>query len=151
MSHPAANCHPVVRINALPKSFITLRFLDSCFSKGRAVSAFPFGELRKFGNVRFSKSRVHCHDLTLEDCTLAIYLVHRTFCHCFLVGRLFWSCSWSTPVPIEFDAGSRSFWWKRTRGIGGQCTLSPALLYPWGISSIPSTPMIWSNSLACIA
>lgn len=36
-------------------------------------------------------------------------------------------------MPIEFDAGSRAFWSKRTIGPGGQCIPSLALPRPGGI------------------
>jgi len=42
MSCPAANCDPFVGIIALTKSFIILRFLDSCVSRERAASDVRF-------------------------------------------------------------------------------------------------------------
>ena len=73
------------------------------------------------------------------DGTQAAYLISRTSRPYFPVGKLFRSCNSSTPVPIQFVAGSRLFWSKRIVNFGGACIPSRVLLLPRGIFSILST------------
>jgi len=83
---------------------------------------FICDESLKFENVQISKSTVHCGELPPQDGTPAVYLTCGVSHPGFRVNRQSWSYSWLTPVPVEFAAGPRLFWLKRTVGFGGLCT-----------------------------